>query len=223
MNGSPVKFDMFNLEPAIAEWRQQMLAAGIKTPVPLEELESHLREEIERQMKSGLNEQKAFPMAVERMGGGDLLKKEFKKVGGLTKAQRRKAVGYFYSGILGFYTLAVISAMSKYNLSPNEWLSGLAAQTTLLGLACFAWHLAPRWFRLITSRRVQSAVGLIGGISGAIWFSIFANLILPRFDFTTGQLMVAILWAMVPTLVLPTAAFRLLDNSENHPSVITSS
>ena len=43
-----------------------MLAAGIKTPVPLEELEIHLREEIERQMKSGLNEQKAFKIAVKK-------------------------------------------------------------------------------------------------------------------------------------------------------------
>jgi hypothetical protein len=45
---------MFNLEQAIADWRKQMLAAGIKTPVPLEELESHLRDEIEWQMKSGI-------------------------------------------------------------------------------------------------------------------------------------------------------------------------
>ena len=38
---------MFDLEQAIAEWRKQMLAAGIKAPVPLDELESHLREEVE--------------------------------------------------------------------------------------------------------------------------------------------------------------------------------
>ncbi|MGO8763935.1 MAG: hypothetical protein ACLQSR_02225 [Limisphaerales bacterium] len=40
---------MFNIEEAIAEWRRQMLAAGIEAPVPLEELENHLREEIEQQ------------------------------------------------------------------------------------------------------------------------------------------------------------------------------
>ena len=55
---------MFDLEQAIAEWREQMFAAGIKSPVPLEELEIHLREEIERQMKSGLSEQNAFDFAV---------------------------------------------------------------------------------------------------------------------------------------------------------------
>ena len=51
---------MFNLEQSIADWRQQMLAAGIRTPVPLEELEIHLRDEIERQMKSGSNAQLRF-------------------------------------------------------------------------------------------------------------------------------------------------------------------
>src|ERR1022692_813371 len=70
---------MFNLEKAVAEWRIQMLAAGIKTPVPLEELESHLRDEIERQMKLGLDEQKAFEISVQQIGHAVALKNEFKK------------------------------------------------------------------------------------------------------------------------------------------------
>jgi hypothetical protein len=74
---------MFNLEQSIAEWRQQMLAAGIKTPVPLEELEIHLREEIEQQMKSGLSGQDAFNSTVQKIGEAGLLKAEFKKAGGL--------------------------------------------------------------------------------------------------------------------------------------------
>jgi hypothetical protein len=74
---------MFNLEQSIAEWRQQMLAAGIKTPVPLEELEIHLREEIEQQMKLGLSGQDAFNSTVQKIGEAGLLKAEFKKAGGL--------------------------------------------------------------------------------------------------------------------------------------------
>jgi hypothetical protein len=70
---------MFNLEQSIADWRKQMLAAGIETPVPMEELEIHLREEIERQMKSGLGEQKAFEISVQRIGQPKILKREFKK------------------------------------------------------------------------------------------------------------------------------------------------
>lgn len=70
---------MFNLEQAIAEWRKQMFAAGIKTPVPLEELENHLREEIEKSLLSGMSEQNAFEIAARRIGQPKILDIEFKK------------------------------------------------------------------------------------------------------------------------------------------------
>jgi leader peptidase (prepilin peptidase)/N-methyltransferase len=73
---------MFDLENSIADWRKQMLAAGIKTPVPLAELEIHLREEIEQQLKSGLSEQEAFNFAVQKIGQASALKSEFVKAGG---------------------------------------------------------------------------------------------------------------------------------------------
>jgi hypothetical protein len=84
---------MFDLEQSIADWRRQMLAAGIKTPVPLEELESHLREEIERQMKLGLNEQNAFKNASQRIGQPNVLNSEFQKIGqaNLLKNEFQKA------------------------------------------------------------------------------------------------------------------------------------
>jgi leader peptidase (prepilin peptidase)/N-methyltransferase len=83
---------MFNLEQSIANWRRQMLAAGIKTPVPLEELEGHLREDVEQQMRSGLNAQQAFQVAVQRIGQAGALKREFAKVGPLKLVLRRKVV-----------------------------------------------------------------------------------------------------------------------------------
>src|ERR1700677_4553154 len=72
---------MFNLEQSIAEWRQQMLAAGVKTPVPLEELESHLREEIEQQIRAGLSARSAFDTSVAQIGRPASLKEEFAKTG----------------------------------------------------------------------------------------------------------------------------------------------
>ena len=45
-----------------------MLAAGLQTPVPLEELEIHLREDVEQQMKSGINAQRAFVIAMGKIG-----------------------------------------------------------------------------------------------------------------------------------------------------------
>ena len=56
-----------------------MLVAGIKTPVPLDELEIHLREEIEQQMKTGLSEREAFEISMQRIGQPKMLNNEFKK------------------------------------------------------------------------------------------------------------------------------------------------
>jgi hypothetical protein len=70
---------MFDLEKAVADWRREMQSAGIKSPAPLDELELHLREEIERQMKSGLTEVRAFVFATQQMGEAGLLKNEFRK------------------------------------------------------------------------------------------------------------------------------------------------
>lgn len=71
---------MFDLEQAILDWRKQMLAVGIK-PSALEELEGHLREETEAQVKLGLSEPQAFEMAVDQIGQAMLLKEEFMKTG----------------------------------------------------------------------------------------------------------------------------------------------
>jgi len=83
---------MFDLEKLISDWRKQMLAAGIKTPVPLEELEIHLREEIEQQMKSGTNPQQAFQNSVQRIGHAGALKSEFKKMCGIRFYMTREEI-----------------------------------------------------------------------------------------------------------------------------------
>jgi hypothetical protein len=214
---------MFDLEESVAEWRRQTLEAGIKSPVTLDELELHLREEIERLMDSGIGEPAAFTAAVKNLGPAQVLRDEFAKAGAMNMLKRRKLAGFFNAAILGIYTLAVICAMFKYRPSVGEWLSCLAAQAVLLSGCYLIWRSGPRIFPFIGSRRLQSVVGLLGGISGAVWFVIFANWILPCFSFTTGQLMVALSWAMVPTLILPTTAFLLLEKSENRaaPAVET--
>jgi hypothetical protein len=95
---------MFNLGQSIAEWRQQMLAAGIKTPVPLEELETHLREEIERQMKSGLNEQKAFEISIRQIGQPETLNSEFK----ISERSFMNPTAKIYAGIIGLFVSAAL-------------------------------------------------------------------------------------------------------------------
>lgn len=71
---------MFNLEKAIADWRQEMATARLGKGDALDELESHLREDIEQQIRGGVTPQQAFEVAVERIGGAQALGSEFAKL-----------------------------------------------------------------------------------------------------------------------------------------------
>jgi uncharacterized membrane protein len=123
---------MFNLEQSIAEWRRQMLAAGIKTPVPLEELESHLREEIEWQMESGLAEQKAFEISVPQIGQPQALSHEFKKSERPFMKQTTKII----AGIVGLCAGAALQIPGLLQLRDE-----LAMANGRLGLWLLSWLL----------------------------------------------------------------------------------
>src|SRR5579863_1101867 len=88
---------MFDLEQSIARWRREMLNAGIPTPT-IDELESHLREEIERQMRAGLDARFALDSAVAQIGRAVPLKEEFAKTGEIGRGFLRKIKSWFHIG-----------------------------------------------------------------------------------------------------------------------------
>src|SRR5215469_16945444 len=85
---------MFNLEQSIAEWRKQMLAAGINKPALLE-LETHLQDGIERHIGLGLGSREAFDLAVEEVGDTKQIKAEFMKLENWNRALAWIAWGLF--------------------------------------------------------------------------------------------------------------------------------
>ncbi len=90
-----------------------MLASGIKTPVPLEELENHLHEAITQNMKSGLSEQNAFEIAVQHIGQPQMLENEFKK-SERTFMQRTLIILIGIFAVL-FGTAMILPALHLYN------------------------------------------------------------------------------------------------------------
>lgn len=70
---------MFNLENQIAEWRAETSRSGIRNPEVLDELEAHLREQMER-LGPEHRDAAAFQDAVRQLGDGKKLKKEFSKL-----------------------------------------------------------------------------------------------------------------------------------------------
>ena len=72
---------MHDLGKSIAEWRKQMMLGGIKASEVLDELEGHLRDEMQARMKLGSDGREAFEAAVQQIGLAAALRSEFMKAG----------------------------------------------------------------------------------------------------------------------------------------------
>ncbi len=190
---------MFKLEQSIAEWRQRMIAAGIKTPVPLEELESHLREEIDGLKKSGLDAQTIFNSAVQKIGPTHPLRNEFEKVGPAKKALNWQAFEVLFLVYAALYPLLVGSLVFVFKngsfseMTLSQQLSSLAAA---IAFSLFAW--GTQWscgkFPTIRTNRIRDAIF----VPVMLWLVIFAYVIMPHAGLAESQRAVVSLWGFAP-------------------------
>lgn len=122
-----------------------MLAAGIKTPVPLDELENHLREEVARLTKAGVSDSAAFAVAVRKMGQLESLRAEFQKATGLREflaKPRYLTFGLSLTRILGFLWLGwsapcLVQLCSEWparlHFDPKSWFVFLSVLGCVVG------------------------------------------------------------------------------------------
>ncbi len=183
---------MFDLEQSIAEWRRQMLSVGIKTPVPLEELEIHVREEIERQMKSGLNKWEAFNTAVTNIGQARALKLEFKKTAVSMEARFVKLAGIACAVVAGLFSLWILLVLlTVHEASLAERALGLAAVASII----LSWRYGHGFLPVISRPRVRAGVGAVccfASVGGMMLFTKLIQHFLGRIP--AGQLLAASLW-----------------------------
>ena len=128
---------MRDLEELVANWRAQMVAGGIKSPQVLDELESHLRDDLEAQVRAGFTATRAFEIAVQRLGQAASLECEFEKVGESSKAtERAKSMMLTIAGIPNQYLNGPMNTPTA-NIEPR-WATYLKA-TAFLAPALFLW------------------------------------------------------------------------------------
>lgn len=191
---------MFDLEKAIADWRKQMLSAGIKAPVPLEELEIHLREEIERQMKPGLNEQETFNSAVQKIGQASALKAEFRNAGIPVEIRFVKLVGIACGAVAGFFSLWILLVLlTVHEANLAERVLGFAGITSIM----LSWRYGHRFLPAISNRLfrvVIEAACCLASIGGMVLFIKFIPYFLGQIP--VGQMLVSSLWAWAATAIL---------------------
>ena len=71
--------DMFDLEQAIKDWKQTFRPDNLIGSDERQEIETHLRESVDRLRGNGLSEQEAFAVGVHRLGCTGALEAEFAK------------------------------------------------------------------------------------------------------------------------------------------------
>jgi hypothetical protein len=186
---------MFNLEQAITKWKQQMMAEGIKDPAVLDELESHLREEIERQRRDGVNEERAFEAAAQRIGPAKELKNEFRKSGLAPVWDKLMlAIAVLFAAFGIFLTSATMILCYE---SVEERLVGFAALGFIL-LTLFGSHF------LVPALPVISRTGkrfAVQGASIAAGFGIcalYVQLVVQHFERPDHVIPVIGFWGIFP-------------------------
>jgi len=190
---------MFNLEQSISDWRQQMLAAGIQTPVPLEELETHLRDEVEHQIRSGLDVDKAFAAAAQKIGHAHLIQGEFQKVETVWSDRAWKIKQLVVMLVVGLFpiwigSMALLKSVSFALSSSGERMSSLAS-LAVFSLLFWGGIFSRKLLPVIPSKRTRDVI--IGSGFGLVmlWWVVFLRVIVPNYDFTIGQFGPLFLWA----------------------------
>src|SRR5258706_5840281 len=151
---------MFDLESQIRGWRSELAAAMGNVPEPLDELESHLRDDIDRRIQLGADAQSAFEAARAQLGEAARLAQEFAKT-----SDRRWIPGWIAIG-----TVAAAVLLSAI------WEAARASSGKVQPL--LAWHV----IAIVGGYVAVLAVGML-----AAW-SVFFSTILRRSAAPTPEL-----------------------------------
>jgi len=189
---------MFDLNQAITEWRRKMADGGIKTSAVLDELESHLREDVERQMRSGASEQEAFEAGVKKIGPAGALKREFRKSSFSAALEKLMiaVAAIFVAFIIFLTTAAMILCYSRL----ADRLTGFIALGFLL-LAVFGWSRAVPFLPVIQPKRKRWAMEILSLLLGFGICTFYVQVIVHRFEVPGEMLPAMAFWGVFPIAI----------------------
>jgi len=170
---------MFNLDQAITEWRRRMIAGGIKAESILDELESHLREDVERELRSGPDAERAFAAAVRKIGPASALKNEFKKSTAGVVAEKLMFAGAVFVLAFGAF-LSVVTLLFCYP-TVAERLMGFVGIGLTFGIIC-GWPAFVSRLPVIRSKRTLQSVQVVSLLAGIAVSTFYIQVIVHHFD-----------------------------------------
>ncbi|MHC4352055.1 MAG: hypothetical protein ACYS0H_04985 [Planctomycetota bacterium] len=136
---------MFDLNEEILQWRDNLAQADLVDESAVDELESHLREEVKSLASENLSEEESFWLARRRLGGAGDLSGEFAKIN--RSAVLRVRLFWMAAGVLA-YMLAMQSGSSATKLGvliaafgglrgPGLGIVHVTSQMAVLGVALY--------------------------------------------------------------------------------------
>lgn len=192
---------MFDVEKAITEWRNQVRKVGVKSARILDELETHLREDIDVQTREGSEPEQAFVRSIVRLGHADALQLEFKKTRALSTALNKSRLA------IALVLVAMIVWLSGFTFgragfSSGDWFVASSAVISCL-LVAGIWSRAARFLPVIQDKRKRYAIEIGIFASGFVASNLFCTFVLPYFERRlNGEILPAIwLWAVFPIAV----------------------
>jgi len=208
---------MFNLEAQIKAWRAQLIRTGLDNPQSITELEGHLREDVEQQIRLGASPHQALEGAAGRIGNVEALKREFAKAGPSRRLQISRLLGIACAALAGLFSLMLVpNIFGHHEASVAERLLGLIAiMLTLLSIP--GSRHAHRFLPIIRNQRIRTCVGLACGCGGLLWMWFFIAAILPNLvqlpsassDFPIGLILASVAWAFTLFAALGGIAYGL--------------
>jgi len=147
-----------------------MAGGGIRTPAVLDELESHVREDAERLVRSGADAEKAFEAAVLKIGPASALKDEFKKSCGAAVAE--KLMMAMAVLVLAFGAFLSVATLLLCYLTATERLMGFIAIGLTFGIVC-GWPALVSRLPVIHPKRKRQVVQvgcLLAGFAVSVFY-----------------------------------------------------
>ncbi|MFB0554235.1 MAG: hypothetical protein ACETWQ_13085 [Phycisphaerae bacterium] len=109
---------MFDLNEQIIKWRSNLAQSQTLGNSDIDELESHLREEIENLTSLKLSDEEAFLIATHRLGSTDSLAEEYEKINRGVKFRHR--LFWIATGVLGYFLATYLADAFSIALSVSS-------------------------------------------------------------------------------------------------------
>lgn len=199
---------MFDLEKAIRDWRGALERAARLDSDSLDELESHLRDDVDARRRQGVAAELAFKAAVKSLGSVRDLRKEFRRGESIASAIRS----------LSKLCLCVVAVMALRIACRAEltlpWRAAAIFNAIALLAPILGHNLIVRSIPVIGGKTLRNWLGLMFGIVAMAAGIAFMNVLLPNLILTEEEIGVVVLWTLTLMTFLGSAG-ALLEEAYN--------